>query len=268
MNQPPHRSAPEGFFRPTLPILAALLFLLPLFAFPQPADAASLAPSRAGLMRQVYAARSHDYTYLRNEQQVRDFVNKGYLVRVPGNRDYAIKPGVPFPYARPEVKLFLERLGNQYRAACGEKLVVTSLTRPKNRQPRNSSPLSVHPTGMAMDLRISQRRSCVRWIEKALVNLEARSVLEAARERRPPHYHVVLFPRQYADYVRSKGVQVASNKVGPREAVSAGQYKVRSGDNLWTIARRHDTTVAKLKAANGMRSIKLKPGQVLTLPAN
>jgi hypothetical protein len=263
MNQPPRRSACSGF----LHALIAALLLIAGFAFPQTADAASLTPSRPGLMRQVRSARAHDYTYLKNEQQVRDFVNKGYLVRVPGNRDYALKPGVPFPYARPEVKLFLERLGDQYRAACGEKLVVTSLTRPKNRQPRNSSPLSVHPTGMAMDLRISQRRSCVRWIERALVNLEARGVLEAARERRPPHYHVVLFPRQYADYVHGKGIQVAQD-LGPREAVSSRKYRVRSGDSLWTIARRHGTTVAKIQNLNGIRSNKLKPGQVLAIPAD
>ena len=32
--------------------------------------------------------------------------------------------------ARPEVALFIRRLAAQYRAACGEQLVVTSLTRP------------------------------------------------------------------------------------------------------------------------------------------
>ena len=40
-------------------------------------------------------------------------------------------------YARPEVVLFLERLGKQYREACGEPLVVTSLTRPKSSQPHS-----------------------------------------------------------------------------------------------------------------------------------
>ena len=37
---------------------------------------------------------------------------------------------VSFPFARPEVELFVQRLSGQYRRACGEQLVVTSLTRP------------------------------------------------------------------------------------------------------------------------------------------
>lgn len=246
---------------------AAVLLVVASLVTPA-AFAASLTPSRPGLMRQVHAARAHGYTYLQNEQQVRDFVRKGYLVRLPGDRNYQLKPGLPFPYARPEVKLFVERLGEQYRDACGEQLVVTSLTRPKNRQPRNSSPLSVHPTGMAMDLRVSGRRSCRAWLERALVNLERTGVLEAARERRPPHYHVVLFPTQYVSYLENrKGVEVASEDTGAGSAVLAS-YQVRRGDSLWTIARRYGTTVSSIQRANGIRSSRIKPGQVLQIPTD
>jgi LysM repeat protein len=41
---------------------------------------------------------------------------------------------------------------------------------------------------------------------------------------------------------------------------------VVSGDSLWAIARKNDTTVAKLKAANGLTSDKLKLGLKLKLP--
>ena len=43
-------------------------------------------------------------------------------------------------------------------------------------------------------------------------------------------------------------------------------YRVRSGDSLWLIARRHDTTVAKLKRWNriGRRNL-LRPGQRLVV---
>ena len=58
-----------------------------------------------------------------------------------------------------------ERLGGQYRGACGEQLVITSLTRPATLQPRNASERSVHPTGMALDIRYSWDRSCRRWLE-------------------------------------------------------------------------------------------------------
>jgi LysM repeat protein len=47
---------------------------------------------------------------------------------------------------------------------------------------------------------------------------------------------------------------------------SAQEIVVKSGDTLWSIAQRHDTTVAALKAANGLTSDKITPNQVLRLP--
>lgn len=227
-----------------------------------PADAASLIPTRPALLRQVHAARDHDFTYLRTTSDVARFVRQGDLVALPGNRDYLVKHTVSLPYARPEVKVFVERLSAQYRASCGERLVVTSLVRPKSRQPSNSSPLSVHPTGMALDLRVSASRRCRSWLESALVGLEDSGVLEAARERHPPHYHVVVFPRQYGDYVAAK-----LGRGGEREErPSVIAYRVRPGDSLWTIARRHGTTVRTLQQTNGLRSTRIRPSQVLRVP--
>ncbi|HUO87109.1 MAG TPA: DUF5715 family protein, partial [Thermoanaerobaculia bacterium] len=188
-----------------------------------------------------------------------------------GNSDYAIKWTVSQPYARPEIKLFVERLADQYRRACGQKLVVTSLVRPKKRQPANSSPLSVHPTGMAMDLRVSEVRACRSWLETALINLERRGVLEAAREKRPPHYHVVLFPKPYVAYVQAKaGSEAVEGYRSPDPlavaAASGGEYRVVAGDSLWTIARRFGTTTTALQRTNGLSSTRIKIGQVLVIP--
>ncbi|HEX2254618.1 MAG TPA: DUF5715 family protein [Thermoanaerobaculia bacterium] len=237
------------------------------------AEAASLQPSRAGLLRQVSAARTHGFAYAQDDTDVVDMVRRDELVRLSGNRDYTVKWSVRHPYARPEVKLFVERLADQYRDACGERLVVTSLVRPKSRQPRNSSPLSVHPTGIALDLRVSASSRCRAWLERALVNLEGRGVLEAARERRPPHYHVVLYPDPYLDYVAGKTSRaMVAEYRSPRDTAgsttvsAAGSYRVRSGDSLWAIARRHGTSIAALQSANGLRSASIKPGQVLAIP--
>ncbi len=156
-------------------------------------DAQSLAGSKASMLRQSHQAHAHEYTYLRTSSQVRDFARRGLLVRLSGNSNYRVA-SASFPYARPEVKTFLERLGKQYRSACGERLVVTSLTRPTTRQPRNASPLSVHPTGMAVDLRRSARPACRAWLEKTLLRLEAKDVVEATKETHPPHYHVTRLP--------------------------------------------------------------------------
>lgn len=42
-------------------------------------------------------------------------------------------------------------------------------------------------------------------------------------------------------------------------------YKVKSGDNLYTIAKRNQTTTAKLKSLNNLRSDKLSIGQRLRI---
>lgn len=248
----------------SLLLLVALLGSGPLV---RPAEAQSLKGSKASVVKQSRSARQHDYTYLRTSSQVRDFARRGLIVRLSGNSNYRVAD-VSFPYARPEVKTFVERLGRQYRNACGERLVVTSLTRPTTRQPRNASPLSVHPTGMALDLRRSGRPACRAYLEKTLLTLEARGVLEATKENHPPHYHVALFPQPYRRYLAARGEGPESGGGSKSEVAVASNksYRVRGGDSLWDIAKRHGTSVTQLKLANGMSSSRLKPGQVLEIP--
>jgi nucleoid-associated protein YgaU len=160
------------------------------------------------------------------------------------------------------VKLFVQRLGAQYRRACGEELVVTSLTRPLSEQPRNASTLSVHPTGMAVDFRTSLNSVCRHWLESTLLYLEAAGVLEATRERRPSHFHVAVFPEPYAAYVSD----VLASAVSGNRTRLTSRYMVRDGDSLWAIARRHGTTVPKLRAANDIRGSRIYSGQLLTVP--
>ncbi len=226
-----------------------------------PAAAQSLRGSPATVERQNLAALTHDFTFLRDAAHVRRFVEAGYLVPVTSNPAYSVKR-ISFPYARPEVELFLSRLGRQYREACGETLVVTSLTRPTTRQPWNASPRSVHPTGMAVDLRRSTNRSCREWLESVLLHLEGEGVIEAVRERRPPHYHVAVFPQPYAEYV--DGLK-ASGQGTPGSRTAEAGYRVRPGDSLWTIARAHGLTLGELREANDLRGNRIHPGQLLRL---
>jgi len=219
-------------------------------------QAQSLKGSRSSLDLQNRVAAEHDFTYIRTSDQVRTFAANGYLVRIRGDGDFELKR-MSHPYARPEVQLFLSRLGSQYRAACGETLVVTSLTRPTTRQPGNASSRSVHPTGMAMDLRRSSDRGCRSWMEGVLLSLEREGVLEATYERNPPHFHVALFPRQYEEYVERR-------LTGDRSAELA--YRVRRGDSLWGIARRHGVDVSTLRAANDISGSRIFEGQLLTVP--
>lgn len=47
---------------------------------------------------------------------------------------------------------------------------------------------------------------------------------------------------------------------------SGSSYKVVSGDTLYGIARKRGSSVAKIKAANGLKSDLIRPGQVLRIP--
>lgn len=185
----------------------ALLSMSPLTSV----FAGELGGSLASLRRQHRVAKRNDFTFLRTAAQVREFVRKERLVKVVTASDYTIKRTVSFPYARPAVKLFIERLAAQYRAATGDRLVITSLTRPISRQPDNASALSVHPAGMAVDFRIPASARNRRWLERTLLSLEDKAVLDVTRERHPPHYHVAVFPTAYERYVATLTRSVSAN---------------------------------------------------------
>ena len=246
--------------------LAAIL----VFVAPGMVGAQSLRGSSASLDIQNMMARSHEFTFLHTPGQVSKFVDSGYLIRVQPKPDLQLHQ-VSFPYARPEVRLFVDRLADQYHAACGEVLVVTSLTRPESDQPINASDRSVHPTGMAVDLRVPNKSGCRRWLENVLLDLERKKVIEATREKRPAHFHVAVFPQPYLHYLGALIAPSAAPVPAPRATVASStvamtSYKVRSGDSLWAIARKHATTVELLRETNRLSSSRIRAGQVLKVP--
>ncbi|MDX1568546.1 MAG: DUF5715 family protein [Longimicrobiales bacterium] len=250
----------------------ALLLFLSVAGAPLGLSGQSLRGSNSSLDIQNRMARQHDFTYIADSRQVERFVDGGYLVRVEGDGNFRLDNEVSFPYARPEVRMFVRRLGQQYRAACGETLVVTSLTRPQTRQPRNASDRSVHPTGMAVDLRRSNHSPCRAWLESVLLSLERQGVLEATRERYPPHYHVAIFPEPYADYVArltadERRAAEESGEAGTR-LTGSDTYQVRRGDSLWGIAQSLGVSLLDLRIANGLSSNRIYPGQLLQVPSS
>jgi hypothetical protein len=167
-------------------------------------SAASLRGSPAAMVEQNSMARQHGLTFHRTPQQIRASVERGDLVELTGNLHYAVADFVSFPYLQPAAHLFVERLAAQYYSACGQQLVVTSAVRPASRQPSNAHRLSVHPAGMAVDLRVSDRASCRSWLESALLGMESRGLINGIREFRPPHYHVAVYPGPYLTFAQDR----------------------------------------------------------------
>jgi hypothetical protein len=173
------------------------------------ARAGELGGSITSMKRQHDAAIEHRYTFLDTPTQVREYVAKGRLEPLPGNASYALSK-VSFPYARTEVRVFVERIAADFRAVTGDVLVVTSLTRPEALQPRNAHNLSVHPAGMAVDFRVPDDSATRRWLEQTLIAMENDGLVDATRERRPPHYHVAVFREPLLAYAKRRDAEDAA----------------------------------------------------------
>jgi LysM repeat protein len=243
---------------------------------------ALLRGSQASVERMYSFAVAHDFDFHSTAASVRSAASGGGLVALSSSTaDYELH-NVQYPYVMPAVKVFVERLAGQYRASCKQKLVVTSAARPTNMRVRNASDLSVHSTGMAVDLRSTNIAfACRTWLRKTLESLERAGVVEATEERKVPHFHVAVYPAPYNNYVAQlrRAEAIASVASSETDAASADQdagssdpqtapYEVRIGDSLWRIATRHDTSVQALQDLNRLRSSTIHPGQVLIVPVS
>lgn len=171
-------------------------------------DAQSLRGSLASISRMYRQAVRERLPFYETSAGVRNAVRKGKLVRLRTTTGVTYDK-VRWPYVQAETRTFAERLGGQYRAACGERLVVTSAVRPATRQPANASARTVHPTGMAIDLR-KPKGKCLRWLRNTLLELEKAGIIEATEEYGPPHFHVAVFPSRYERYLAGSSRASAS----------------------------------------------------------
>ena len=53
-----------------------------------------------------------------------------------------------------------------------------------------------------------------------------------------------------------------------RAAVGPGTYRVQKGDTLYDIARRFGVSISELRRANGLRTSRIYPGDVLRIPTS
>ena len=151
--------------------------------------------SKESVEKMYEFARSNRLPFYLSPTNVLDAVAQEKLVPLIADATYELTRGVGYSYATPEARQFVEAFAPQYLAACGTPLTVTSAARPVTKQPRNANPHSVHPTGIAVDLRRPGAGPCLTWVRGALAELENKGIIEATEERRPVHLHLAVLVR-------------------------------------------------------------------------
>lgn len=250
----------------------------------------SLRGSKASVEKMYDFAQRHRYPFYLTPATLDAAIARGRLVPLTGDENYELTRGVGFSYATAEAREFITQFAPQYLAACGAPLTVTSAARPMSRQPRNANPHSVHPTGIAVDIRRPYPGPCLTWVRTALAQLESRGFVEATEEHHPAHLHIAVLRAPGARFTLpdlTNGVVVArqvpppgtpivataNGEVSLSPAASATSdsrgrvYLVRQGDTLWEVAQKTGVSVKALADANH-RSPRaaLKPGTTLLLP--
>jgi LysM repeat protein len=248
----------------------------------------ALRGSKASVEKMYDFAQRYRYPFYLTPTTLDEAIAKGKLVPLTGDENYELTRGVGFSYATVEARDFVMQFAPQYLAACGVPLTVTSAARPTSRQPRNANPHSVHPTGIAVDIRRPYPGPCLTWVRNALAQLEARGFVEATEEHHPVHLHIAVLRAPGARFTLpdlTNGVRVARQPSTPGTTVIATAngdvslaaatndwartrtYLVRDGDTLWDVAQKTGVSVTALARVNNRspRSV-LRPGTTLKLP--
>ncbi|HEY4307304.1 MAG TPA: DUF5715 family protein [Gemmatimonadaceae bacterium] len=211
---------------------ALALAVLTSTAVPAVAIAQTLRGSPSSVDLMYTTAHQHDLQFLRTPDDIYAAAKVGSLKMISTTNDLEMER-VAYPFVLPNTLRFADSLAMQYRAGCGERIVVTSGARPLDKQPRNASPKSVHPTGMAVDFRRPKNPACLTWMRKSLVALEDAHVVEATEERHPAHFHVAVLRQNPEQHI-----QMAAGDVAPTVKSAANHKTHRSA------AKRRKTAVA------------------------
>lgn len=248
----------------------------------------SLHGSKQSVEKMYDFALQHHYPFYLTPTNLDAAIAAGRLVPLTGDSTYELTRGVGFSYSTREAKQFVSAFAPQYLFACGTPLTVTSAARPMSRQPHNANPHSVHPTGIAVDIRRPPPGPCLNWVRGALATLESKGIVEATEEHHPVHLHVavlaapgarIVLPNLTQGMVAAARVPVPPTTVeaNATTTVSAGEvsivpnlnrtYVVRQGDTLYDIAMKMGVSVHALAEANDRKDRQvLKPGTLLKVP--
>ena len=234
----------------------------------------SLRGSPASLDRQQIARRRSNLKLHPNKRSVRRAIRRNELKRIRPTRKIELS-NVSYPYAHPKLYALLHKLSSLYWQHCRTPLVITSLLRPRNEQPRNASPRSVHPSGIAVDLRVPPK-VCRHWLRETLSSWERQHFIEATREYRPPHFHVVVLPHRLSfNTIKSlRGGGKATKTLTARRSTGHRKthrsplvrYKVKRGDSLWGLSRRWGVSQKEIMRRNRLSSTRIDRGQMILIP--
>lgn len=155
------------------------------------ANFAALRGSRPKVQGTFYNTVARGVTFYDGMDEARAAIAAGKFVPLYGNQYYATYR-MTLAYATPEARTFIETLAPQFVEHCDEMMVVTSALRPKEKSPRNGSPWTVHPTGIAVDVRKPRNRACRSWLRQRLLDYQAEGIVDATEEFHPPHFHIAV----------------------------------------------------------------------------
>lgn len=209
--------APERIRRAAILAATAASALALLAGVTSVAGAQELRGSKASVEKMYAFAVNHGLQFYRTPEDVSAAAQRGRLMQLAGGPGWELSTGVGWAYATPEAVAFLDQLGPEYVQSCQAPMVVTSATRPLSRKPRNGVANSVHPAGIAVDLRKPYRGPCLDWLRKRLSELESSGRIEATEERHPPHFHIAVLSRPGSALPRSLAARMASAEAVARQ---------------------------------------------------
>jgi len=199
------------------------------------ASAQTLKGSKESVDLMYNAAETRDLQFFRTPDDVYAAAMAGSLKMISMTEDLEVdKAG--WPFVLPTTLRFADSIATQYHQGCGERIVVTSGARPLDKQPRNASPKSVHPTGMAIDFRKPKNPACLKWLRTSLVELEDRGVIEATEEKHPAHFHVAVLHQRSVPHIQMAAGDVALTPV--KSPKKPSRSKVSRKKSSKTAAKR------------------------------
>jgi Family of unknown function (DUF5715) len=144
--------------------------------------------------RQLAYAVARGIQLMHTEADYQNAVRSGQLVRLNHPN---LEVGARRPYALPTTVRFISEVAEQFvTAGCG-RLRINDAVRLTSERPQNGSPDSVHPAGMALDLRvINLSEQCYAVLFELLHAAERDRRADVTREWAPEHFHVVVIPEQ------------------------------------------------------------------------